>query len=164
MKKSKTCVVISWNGEGKERAARSYEDMIAQWGGIPVIAAGVREILPGDHLYKHVGNCTRSDGKESTDVASKMCSVKVAGAGIKRHVLANEELDVQTRVSAAHTHVFLTGEFGAGTWSDLTPIEKARVNRSLSDVYRIIDGSERGRARRQVAWERQTCGSQQALA
>ena len=92
VKKCKTCVVMSCNVEGREAKAKACEEIVARHGGLPFAAATGVCYLPVDHEYKHVGCWSRADGKQSIDVATKMCAIKGSAAGLKRHVLANKSL------------------------------------------------------------------------
>ena len=93
--------------------------------------------------YKHIGCQTRADSKYSTDVVTKMAAMSKATRKLKRHVLSNKQVAKDTRLAVAHTHAVSCGDFAAGGWTRLTQADQARVNRAVTDTYRIVDGSVR---------------------
>ena len=141
--RAKTSAIISWHGHGKQEAKQDCDDLVSSVGGLPFKAFGVQLFLPVDVKYKHVGHWARADMKCNTDMVTKAASIRVAGLKLKKGVLANADIDVKTRLSVVATHVFPTGEYGAGSWTSISAAELSIYHRAIVDTYRIVDGSSR---------------------
>ena len=126
-------------------------DLVEQHGGIPFQSRGGNFVLPTGHRYKHVGSLTRDDSKMCTDVSYNMAAMRGSAKKLKTLVLANDAIEADTRVGVAHTHVMPCGEYGSGCWTRLTINEAQIVHRSVADVYRSIDGSNRRKTEPGVA-------------
>ena len=100
-------------------------------------------VMPIAAGYKHIGCHTRADSKYSTDVVTKMAAICKATWKLKRHVLSNKQVAKDTRLAVAHTHAVSCGDVAVGGWTRLTQADQARVNRAVTDTYRIVDGSVR---------------------
>ena len=135
--------MLQWTGDGITAAKHDLEALVAAEGGIPFMDRTRRRILPTADRYKHTGCWSRGDAKPSSDVKAKMATIRNAGTKLRKHILANKSITTQNRVSAAHTHVFPTGEYGTGTWTSLTVAEKGNYHRTVTDIYRVVDGSSR---------------------
>ena len=55
----------------------------------------------------------------------------------------HKDIDVSTRLGVVSTHVLPKGEYGMGEYHDIAAGDLSRYSRSVVDVYRIVDGSQR---------------------
>ena len=99
--------------------------------------------MPTCSNYKHVGCRARADGKYCSDITARTCAMRSVTHKLKKHVLANNDIDRPVRVGVAHSRYFPCGEYSSGGWSKHTAAEESRVRRTIRDTYRIIDGSIR---------------------
>ena len=143
LKCNKTALVVTWRGPGVKEARQDLAELKGIHGGIPFAANGNARVLPETRKYKHVGSVARGDLKVSTDVVIKAATIRQATGKLKKHVLTNKAIPVATRTSVLHTHAFSTGELSSGGWSSLSKAEAQVWNRTLSDGYRMADGSQR---------------------
>ena len=106
LKPSKTAVVVTWRGEGSAIHRERFQHDVCARGGVPFLANGKELLLPVSASYVHVGCIARTDDKTSQDVVSKMCRMRDAAKPLKRNVLKNKSIGIQTRVGIVHTHIF----------------------------------------------------------
>ena len=77
------------------------------------------------------------------EVALKSSIMKSAAKPLMRHVLRDTEIDIHARVAVLHTHVMPTGEYALGCCAELAQAELGRYHRTITDLNRIVDRSER---------------------
>ena len=97
--------MATWRGKGEEEAAVEAVRLQAEDGGIGFTVFGCDKRIPITHRYKHVGSISRADLKACSDVTAKMGAIRGSAAKLKKHVLANEDIAIGTRVGVLHTHV-----------------------------------------------------------
>ena len=72
-----------------------------------------------------------------------MASMRTADTKLRKHVLCNPAVAKVTRLKVTHTHVTTTGEYGAGTWTGIRGTDAACHHRTVLDVYRMVNKSQR---------------------
>ena len=144
LQKAKTACMIMWGGSGKDEAAADCDALVTRDGGIQFAVRAQNLVMPCTVLYKHVGCQTRKDTKHCTDVSSKMAAIRSSKRSLKKCVLSNPDIDKDVKIPVCHTHILPCGEFAAGGWGQLAAAEQLKLTRTINDVYRVVDGCERG--------------------
>ena len=139
MKREKTSVIFSFIGPQSKEVSISMIDVLS----IPYMARGVLIDLPVVDEYRHLGGWMSKGSGVMNDVVKKASIIRTAAKPIRRHVLANRDVDVQTRLALAKALVFSRGLFMAGAWPELLQGEHKFIHGAILTVLRTVGGEER---------------------
>jgi hypothetical protein len=139
MKRDKTSVVLNFVGAGSKEAKLSVLGATT----IPYVARGALRHLQIVDEYRHLGGWLTRGSGVMNDVVKKASIIRIAAKPIRKQILGNRDVDVQTRLALANALVFSKALFMASAWPELLGSEHKFIHAAVLTAMRTVASEER---------------------
>ena len=139
LKKGKTTAVLSFKGPGAPKARADF--LLTPEPGCWVQSGNSRWWLHFSTRYQHLGTQFVNDGKIDAEVNFRIAQAHAAFAMIRKQVLCNRHLAIQTRLRLLDSLVLSKLFFGIGAWKPLAPKLQQKVEAAVMKMYRAVTGT-----------------------